>query len=74
MSDGTRVRAKMPVSQRAKQFMPFAAVTGLDEALLAKERELGLTDRRELPEEERRKILKEKEEREKKAGEKHENP
>ena len=36
MSDGTRVRAKMPVSQRAKQFMPFAAVTGLDEALLAK--------------------------------------
>lgn len=26
-------RARMPVSQRAKQFMPFAAVKGLEEAL-----------------------------------------
>ena len=32
--------AKMPVSQRAKQFMPFAAVTGLDAALLEKEQEM----------------------------------
>lgn len=32
--------AKMPVSQRAKQFMPFAAVTGLDAALHAKEQEM----------------------------------
>lgn len=30
----------MPVSQRAKQFMPFAAVTGLEEALRKKEHEM----------------------------------
>ena len=30
----------MPVSQRAKQFMPFAALDGLEEALAQKEREL----------------------------------
>ena len=29
----TKQRAKMPVSERAKQFMPFKAVSGLDEAL-----------------------------------------
>ena len=29
-------RGKMPVSERAKQFMPFAAVSGLDAALEAK--------------------------------------
>jgi hypothetical protein len=34
-----RRRAKMPVSQRAKQFMPFNAVVGLDAALREKERE-----------------------------------
>jgi len=28
-----KVRGKMPVSERAKQFMPFAAVSGLDAAL-----------------------------------------
>lgn len=28
----------MPVSERAKQFMPFAAVKGLEEALAAKEK------------------------------------
>ena len=33
-------RPKMPVSQRAKQFMPFAAVTGLEKALKAKEEEM----------------------------------
>ena len=31
--------ARMPVSQRAKQFMPFSAVVGLDAALREKERE-----------------------------------
>ena len=30
----------MPVSQRAKQFMPFAALPGLNEALAQKEQEL----------------------------------
>ena len=29
---------KMPVSDRAKQFMPFSALKGLDEALRAKEK------------------------------------
>lgn len=38
----------MPVANRAKQFMPFAAVKGLNEALRAKERELCLTDKKEL--------------------------
>ena len=33
-------RAKMPVAQRAKQFMPFKAVSGLDEALRRKEEEV----------------------------------
>ena len=33
----------MPISQRAKQFMPFAAVTGLEAALAAKEAELGIS-------------------------------
>ncbi|MBQ9180307.1 MAG: hypothetical protein IJ132_05845 [Firmicutes bacterium] len=32
-------RAKMPISQRAKQFMPFDAVSGLREALREKDRE-----------------------------------
>ncbi len=32
-----KVRAKMDISNRAKQFMPFAAVRGLTEALEAKE-------------------------------------
>ena len=31
-------RMKMPVSERAKQFMPFSALKGLDEALREKER------------------------------------
>lgn len=35
--------AKMPVSQRAKQFMPFAAVTGLDAALREKEMQVRLS-------------------------------
>lgn len=32
-------RQKMPISQRAKQFAPFAAVGGLDYALKKKEEE-----------------------------------
>lgn len=32
------VRAPMPRSRRAKQFMPFDALTGLREAIAAKER------------------------------------
>ena len=31
-------RMKMPASDRAKQFMPFSALKGLDEALREKER------------------------------------
>lgn len=42
----------MPVAQRAKQFMPFAAVTGLDSALRKKEHELGLVQRRDVMDEE----------------------
>ena len=44
-------RAKMPVEQRAKQFMPFAAVTGLDEAIRRVEHEFEMNDRRDLSEE-----------------------
>ena len=33
-------RPKMPISQRAKQFQPFAALSGLEEALARKEREI----------------------------------
>ena len=33
-------RKKMDRSDRAKQFMPFAAVTGLEEALRQKEKEV----------------------------------
>lgn len=43
--------AKMPPSQRAKQFMPFAALTGLPAALRRKEYEMGLISRAELSEE-----------------------
>ena len=34
-----KIRTPMPVSQRAKQFAPFAAITGLDYALRKKEEE-----------------------------------
>lgn len=40
----SRPRVKMPISERAKQFMPFAALKGLPEALLKKERELGVVE------------------------------
>lgn len=35
----TKERQKMPISQRAKQFAPFAAITGLEVALRKKEEE-----------------------------------
>ena len=49
-------RRSMPVSQRAKQFMPFAAVTGLTQALERKERELSRVEKREPSEERAEKI------------------
>lgn len=41
-------RGKMPISERAKQFAPFAAVGGLDEALAKKEKEKARMSRIEL--------------------------
>lgn len=46
----SRQRAKMPISDRAKQFSPFAALRGLDAAMERKRRELGLEEPRELSE------------------------
>ncbi len=43
-----RPRARMPVAERAKQFMPFAAVKGLDEALELRRRAREWTPRAEL--------------------------
>lgn len=37
---GNKPREKMPLSKRAKQFMPFAALSGLDDALRQKEWEV----------------------------------
>lgn len=48
---GNKARAKMPAAERAKQFMPFAAVKGLNEALAKKERELGMVRKMELSQE-----------------------
>lgn len=42
---------KMPVSQRAKQFMPFDALPGFRDALKRKEFEMGLTSKKSLSEE-----------------------
>lgn len=44
-------RSRMPVSERAKQFAPFAALGGLEEALKKKEDELFMTDRKTLSDE-----------------------
>lgn len=49
-------RQPMPVSQRAKQFMPFSALTGLTQALERKERELMRTEKKEPSEERAQKI------------------
>ncbi len=46
-----KTRVKMNIEQRAKQFMPFAAVTGLDRELERKERELLYVERPVLEEE-----------------------
>ncbi|MBQ6476237.1 MAG: hypothetical protein IJJ34_08545 [Clostridia bacterium] len=46
MAKTTRLR--MPIAQRAKQFAPFKAVTGLDEALEKKRREMEYEEEREL--------------------------
>ena len=45
------IRAKMPRAARAKQFAPFAALSGLDAALERKRREMERTERPVLPEE-----------------------
>lgn len=44
-------RNKMPISERAKQFNPFAAVSGLEKALAEEEREFEKSERIELSEE-----------------------
>ena len=52
----SKPRSPMPVSERAKQFMPFSAVSGLTQALEKKERELSRVDKREPTEERAREI------------------
>lgn len=37
-------RPKMPIGERAKQFMPFAALTGLPDALRKVEEEMSITE------------------------------
>lgn len=49
-------RAKMPASQRAKQFMPFAAVKGLEKAIAEQDHLLNRVDEVELGEEQVQKI------------------
>lgn len=39
-------RKPMDISERAKQFMPFAALRGLEEALVKKEEEVRLSKER----------------------------
>ncbi len=38
--ENKKIRPKMPLSQRTKQFMPFSALSGLDDALRKKEWEI----------------------------------
>lgn len=45
---GMRMRDRMPPQRRAKQFMPFSAVSGLESALRRKEREFEEYDTVEL--------------------------
>lgn len=40
-----KTRSRMSIAQRAKQFMPFAALKGLEEAIENKERELEAVER-----------------------------
>lgn len=51
-----RPRAKMPVSERAKQFASFKALGGLDEALERKRREMGFEERKILSAEQEEEI------------------
>ena len=48
---GNNLRQKMPVSERAKQFMPFAALKGFPEALAQVEQAHTATAKKELSEE-----------------------
>lgn len=48
---GKKPKNRMPISERAKQFSPFAAVAGLEKALEREERELAKTEKIELSEE-----------------------
>lgn len=48
---GKKPKNRMPISERAKQFSPFAAVTGLERALEKMERELAKIEKIELSEE-----------------------
>ena len=52
-----KIRAKMSPSQRAKQFMPFAAVKGLEEAIAREEQGLKRGERPEFGEEKVNAIL-----------------
>ena len=45
---GMRMRDRMPTQRRAKQFMPFSAVSGLESALRRKERDFEEYDTVEL--------------------------
>lgn len=49
-------REKMSRLNRAKQFAPFAALTGLDLLLAEKRREMGLRERMELSEEQQEEL------------------
>ncbi|MCM1055363.1 MAG: YolD-like family protein [Bacteroides sp.] len=55
---GKKTKNRMPISERAKQFSPFAAVTGLEAALERKERELAKIEKTELSEEDADKLNK----------------
>lgn len=47
---GSKPKSPMPLSERAKQFLPFAAVKGLTEALEKKEKALQFLEKIELSE------------------------
>ncbi|MCF0145997.1 MAG: YolD-like family protein [Eubacterium sp.] len=55
----TMGRCAMPPGQRAKQFMPFSALTGLETSLRRKERELLRVGKPQIPEEEAERINRE---------------
>ncbi len=55
---GNKPGKPMPISERAKQFSPFAAVAGLDKALTETERAMMKTEKRELSEDDSEKLNK----------------